>query len=83
MRDINFVRRVVDYFNANESTVRATAKHFKISKSTVHIYLTKILPNETSRKILDRNKELRAIRGGEATKRLHMAKKGLITPKEN
>lgn len=65
--DSDFVKEVVNYYNSNRSTVRATAKHFGICKATVHNYLTKIMPNPISREILDYNKSVRHIRGGLAT----------------
>lgn len=68
MHDLDFVGSVVDYFNANRSTVRATAKHFGISKTTVYYYLTKVMPNDVSEEILQYNKSVRSIRGGQATK---------------
>lgn len=68
MRDLEYVAKVVDYFNSNESTVRETAKKFCISKSAVHRYLTEVMPNETSAMILAKNKAERHIRGGLATK---------------
>ncbi len=58
----------------NNSTVRATAKYFGVSKSTAHqdlsvrIYaLNPVLAAEV-RKVLDKNKAERHIRGGMATK---------------
>ena len=63
------------YLIETESTVRATAKQFGISKSTVHKALTDRLPKCNSvlyaqvRRILDKNKRERHIRGGMATKR--------------
>lgn len=62
--DSNFVKEVVDYYNSNRSTVRATAQHFNIGKNTVHKFLTIIMPNSTSREILDFNKSVRSSRGG-------------------
>ena len=67
------IKEIVDYFNYNRSTVRKTAAHFKISKSCVHRYLTKVYPNNTSRKILDENKSERHIRGGQATKNKYLS----------
>ncbi len=58
--DLDFVKCVVNYYNENHSTVRKTAKHFKISKSCVHYYLTKVMPNPTSAKIIEKNKLERA-----------------------
>lgn len=68
-------KSVVKYFNTNRSTVRATAKHFGISKTRVHKILTKILPNATSREILDYNKSVRSIRGVQARKNKYLAKR--------
>ena len=63
-----------EYIVENKTTVRATAKKFGISKSTVHSdvssRLRKTNPslyNEV-RKVLDTNKAQRHIRGGQATK---------------
>ena len=63
-----------EYIVENKTTVRATAKKFGISKSTVHsdvsLRLRKTNPslyNEV-RKVLDTNKAQRHIRGGQATK---------------
>ena len=71
--DLDFVKCVVNYYNENHSTVRKTAKHFKISKSCVHYYLTKVMPNPTSAKIIEKNKLERAFRGGAATKNKFLA----------
>ena len=63
------------------STVRAAAKHFGISKSTVHKDLSQRLPkyNRTLflqvRKILDENKAQRHIRGGLATREKYRKQK--------
>ena len=63
------------YIIETGATVRAAARHFGISKSTVHKDLTQRLKqyNYTlytqARQILDKNKEERHIRGGMATKR--------------
>ena len=62
------------YMIETGSTVRAAAKYFGISKSTVHKDLQQRLPQynkalyEQVRKILDLNKAERHIRGGQATK---------------
>lgn len=65
---------LAEYIIENKATVRAAAKKFGISKSTVHMdvstrlkKLNPILYNEV-RKILDFNKAERHIRGGLATK---------------
>ena len=63
------------YMIETGATVRAAAKHFGISKSTVHKDLSQRLPRcnsllyEQVRQILDRNKQERHIRGGMATRR--------------
>ena len=57
------------------ATVRAAAKHFGISKSTVHKALTQRLRlcnyslYVQVRRVLDKNKQERHIRGGLATRR--------------
>ncbi|MBR6336668.1 MAG: sporulation transcriptional regulator SpoIIID [Ruminococcus sp.] len=64
-----------EYLAANDATVRQTAAHFRISKSTVHKDITQRLCRldselyERVRAVLDRNKALRHIRGGQATRR--------------
>ncbi len=75
MLDLDFVDDVVEYFNTHRSTVRETAKHFGISKSSVYLYVTKIKPNATSREILKQNKSMRHIRGGQATKNKYQSKR--------
>ena len=71
---------IAEYIIENNATVRQAAKHFGISKSTVHKDVTErlcqinhVLAAET-RKVLDVNKSERHIRGGLATKEkyLHM-----------
>lgn len=63
------------YMIENNATVRSCAKHFGISKSTVHKALTQRLEQCNKplyaqvRVILDKNKQERHIRGGMATKR--------------
>lgn len=70
-----------EYIVEHKTTVRATAKQFGISKSTVHSdvsdKLKKISPslyNEV-RKVLDDNKAQRHIRGGLATKEKYLNKR--------
>ena len=63
-----------NYIIVNNATVRATAKAFDISKSTVHKdvaeRLKKFNPSlaEQARKVLEINKSERHLRGGMATK---------------
>ena len=68
-------RALALYMIETEATVRAAAKHFGISKSTVHKDLCQRLPccdpllYRRVREILDRNRQERHIRGGMATRR--------------
>ena len=61
------------YIIETGATVRTAAKHFGVSKSTVHKDLSQRLPQYNKRlylqvrKILDNNKAQRHIRGGMAT----------------
>lgn len=63
------------YIIETGATVRAAARHFGISKSTVHKDLQTRLPHCNSqlyaqvRQVLDKNKQERHIRGGMATRR--------------
>lgn len=63
------------YMIETGATVRAAAKHFHISKSTVHKDLQQRLPRcsptlyAAVRQILDHNKQERHIRGGLATRK--------------
>lgn len=67
-------RELAVYIIENDTTVRAAANRFGISKSTVHKDLQQRLPRcdrqlyQQVRQILDRNKAQRHIRGGLATK---------------
>lgn len=66
---------LAEYIIENKATVRAAAKQFGISKSTVHKDLTERLKSVNPglyhevRKLLDINKAERHIRGGMATKK--------------
>ena len=63
------------YMIETGATVRSAAKHFGISKSTVHKDLSQRLYGynrtlyEQVRQVLDTNKQQRHIRGGMATRR--------------
>ena len=64
-----------EYIVAHHATVRGAAQAFGCSKSTVHKDLTQRLEKghpllyQQVRQVLDRNKQLRHIRGGLATRR--------------
>ena len=70
----NRVYEVAQYILDTNCTVRAAAKKFEVSKSTVHKDLVDRLPHlngtlaEEVRKVLDGNKAESHIRGGLATK---------------
>lgn len=77
-----FEQRAVDigeYIIESGATVRAAAKKFHISKSTVHKDMSERLRYISPslylqvRQVLDRNKSERHIRGGEATRRKYMS----------
>ena len=69
------------YITENNATVRKAARHFGISKSTVHKDISQRLPHYNKalyaavRNILDANKAVRHIRGGLATKAKYSAAK--------
>ncbi|MGN0665318.1 MAG: sporulation transcriptional regulator SpoIIID [Huintestinicola sp.] len=66
--------KLAEYIIENRTTVRAAAKVFGISKSTVHKDITEKLPEISPslypkvKEILEINKQERHIRGGMATK---------------
>ena len=69
------------YMIETGATVRSAAKHFGISKSTVHKDLSQRLPKINKvlytkvRRVLDENKAQRHIRGGIATKNKYLSQK--------
>jgi putative DeoR family transcriptional regulator (stage III sporulation protein D) len=69
------------YIIKYKATVREAAKVFKVSKSTVHKDMSERLPKinpilyNQVKKIVDKNKAERHIRGGRATKLKYIAKK--------
>ncbi len=66
--------RLAEYIIENDSTVRAAARKFGISKSTVHKDVTERLKQVSpalwaqAKAVLERNKAERHIRGGIATR---------------
>ena len=66
--------RLAEYITENRATVRAAAKRFGVSKSTVHKDITERLEEVSPelyrrvRELLETNKAERHIRGGLATK---------------
>jgi putative DeoR family transcriptional regulator (stage III sporulation protein D) len=65
---------IAEYIINEKATVRQTAKVFGVSKSTVHKDVTERLPKinplvaSQVKRILDKNKAERHIRGGKATR---------------
>ena len=68
-------QRLALYIIENQTTVRAAARRFGISKSTVHKDISERLPRFDRplylqvKQVLDENKAERHIRGGIATRR--------------
>ena len=66
--------RIAEYIIENDSTVRAAAKQFGVSKSTVHKDVSQRLKRQDpdlwarAKAVLERNKAERHIRGGIATR---------------
>ena len=75
-----------EYMIERRATVRATAKKFGISKSTVHKDVTETLKSvspsmyKSVREILETNKQERHIRGGEATKKKYQKRNNTVIP---
>ncbi len=67
-------RKLAEFIIENDSTVRAAAKQFGVSKSTVHKDITQRLKTldgalwAEAKAVLERNKAERHIRGGIATR---------------
>lgn len=74
------VINIANYIENTGATVRAAAAVFGISKSTVHKDVTERLEEidyelyERVRVVLEKNKEERHLRGGEATKQKYKQK---------
>jgi len=68
------------YINSSNDTIRETAKVFGMSKSTVHVDVSKRLKKvnpklyEKVKKVLNKNFEEKHIRGGEATRKKYLEK---------
>ncbi len=73
-RIFNYAYYIVD----NETTIRACAKHFGVSKSSVHADLKYRLPYynkylfEQVKIILDKNFQEKHLRGGESTRQKYL-----------
>lgn len=75
------VLKIAEIFLSDKSTVREVAKKVDCSKSTVHKDLTERLPDLNQdlyaevKKLLEYNKSIRHLRGGEATRRRFLREK--------
>ena len=75
------VMEIANYIIETGFTVRQTAQVFGVSKSTVHKDVTERLPQINTnlagevRKILEKNKAERHLRGGEATRLKYLSEK--------
>ena len=75
------VMEIANYIIETGFTVRQTAQVFGVSKSTVHKDVTERLPQINVnlagevRKILEKNKAERHLRGGEATRLKYLSEK--------
>ena len=73
---------LAEYLIEHSATVRSVAYAFSVSKSTVHKDITEKLEQinpdlyDRVRRILDRNKSERHLRGGEATRVKYMKRRG-------
>lgn len=85
----NYIRKravkIAQYILQTSNTVRGTAEVFGISKSTVHKDVSERLPRiskelaEEVRRVLERNKAERHLRGGEATRKKYAQAHIMIT----
>ncbi len=74
-------QRLAEFIINEGATVRAAAKEFGVSKSTVHKDITVNLEKRNAalacevKKVLEKNKDERHLRGGEATRIKYMQRK--------
>lgn len=75
---------LAEYLVENNATVRSAARHFNVSKSTVHKditnHLSKVNPAlyRLAKKVLEVNKSERHLRGGEATRIKYLSQKKVM-----
>ena len=73
-----------EYLVENNATVRSAARHFDVSKSTVHKDITTHLPRKNpalyqlAKRVLEVNKSERHLRGGEATRQKYQRKRKAV-----
>lgn len=74
------VKDIAEHIMGTDETLRETAKHFGVNKSTVHKDMKERLPNLYPQlagqieEIMNRHIQTRHIRGGEATKEKYIKK---------
>lgn len=82
-------QKLAVYIIEGRTTIRAAAKHFGISKSTVHKDLSERLERYDRplylqvKEILEQNKAERHIRGGDATRRKYQNAAVCTPPQKN
>ncbi|MBR7096123.1 MAG: sporulation transcriptional regulator SpoIIID [Clostridia bacterium] len=75
---------LAEYLVENNATVRSAARHFNVSKSTVHKDITGHLKTvnpalyRMAKRVLEVNKSERHLRGGEATRMKYLGRKKVI-----
>lgn len=75
---------LAEYLVENNATVRSAARHFNVSKSTVHKditgHLKKVNPAlyRLAKQVLEINKSERHLRGGEATRAKYLSQKKVM-----
>ena len=75
---------IAEYLVENNATMRSAARHFDVSKSTVHKDITMHLPwvnpalYQLVKRVLEVNKSERHLRGGEATRRKYQRKRKAV-----
>ncbi len=78
------VIEVSKYILATKATVRQVARFFGVSKSTVHKDVTERLPRVNQnlarqvKKVLEYNKAVRHLRGGEATRQKFLLQRNKV-----
>ena len=76
---------IAEYIVYNKATIRATAKHFKVSKSTVAKWMHKEIPNidmdlyAAVVAVFQENAEAKASRGGKAAHLSWLKRTGKVT----
>lgn len=84
----DMILHVADYILEQQCTIRATAQHFNIPKSTIHHMLSHKLKHinfniyKQVKKLLENNFNIKHIHGGESTKLKYLKLKKEISKNE-